>query len=332
MTHFVIYGAGGVGCVIGAGLAQAGYATTLIARGAHARALQTEGLRLVTPAGVTTHRLPTVAHPRELTFDADTVVLLCMKSQHTAAALDDLAAVANRDVAVVCVQNGVANERLALARFPRTYATVVVLPALFLKPGEVVTHAAGCGGILDTGCYPEGVDSGAEMIAAALTAAGFSAHADPHVMRSKYAKLLTNLYNVVQAALPDAAVPREIREYLRTEALACYAAAEIDCASAAQTQQRHAVMQMVEIKGYPRTGGSTWQSLVRGTGDMETEFLNGEICRLGRLHGVATPANDTMVEVSREIVSGRLPAGAYTQAELLERIAASTAGGSDLDL
>ena len=40
-----------------------------------------------------------------------------------------------------------------------------------------------------------------------------------------------------------------------------------------------------------RGGSSTWQSLTRGTGDIECDFLNGEIALLGRLFGVPTPAN-----------------------------------------
>jgi 2-dehydropantoate 2-reductase len=35
---------------------------------------------------------------------------------------------------------------------------------------------------------------------------------------------------------------------------------------------------------------STWQSFARGTSS-EVDYLNGEIVRLGRLHGVAAPQN-----------------------------------------
>jgi 2-dehydropantoate 2-reductase len=41
----------------------------------------------------------------------------------------------------------------------------------------------------------------------------------------------------------------------------------------------------------PRAGSSSWQSLARGTGAIETDYLNGEIVLLGRLHGVPTPVN-----------------------------------------
>ncbi|MFD4562753.1 hypothetical protein ACFWP5_52095, partial [Streptomyces sp. NPDC058469] len=35
--------------------------------------------------------------------------------------------------------------------------------------------------------------------------------------------------------------------------------------------------------GTPRGGGSSWQSLNRGTGTIEADYLNGEIARLGAL-------------------------------------------------
>ena len=43
-----------------------------------------------------------------------------------------------------------------------------------------------------------------------------------------------------------------------------------------------------------RRGSSTWQSLARGAGGIEVDYLNGEIGLLGRLHGVPTPVNDAV--------------------------------------
>jgi hypothetical protein len=48
------------------------------------------------------------------------------------------------------------------------------------------------------------------------------------------------------------------------------------------------------VGGHPRQGGSTWQSVQRGHGSVETDFLNGEIVRLGRLHQIPTPLNSTI--------------------------------------
>lgn len=301
--HYVIYGAGGIGATIGARLHQQGERVTLIARGAHKTALAAEGLTFVSHEGVARLKIPTIGHPSELEAANDLFVLLCMKSQHTEEALRTLAATELGAIALTCVQNGVANERLALRYFKDVYATVVNLPAMHLKPGEVVTHAAGVGGILDTGCYPSGVDERCEIAMDALSRAGFSARPDPVVMRQKYAKLLMNLGNIVQAGFREDEDTSEITRSMRNEALACYRAANIDCASRDEVRaRRESGYRMVDIPGYERTAGSSWQSIERGTGDIETEYLNGEICLIGRLHGVPTPYNNAAVRMARALL------------------------------
>ena len=315
IRRYVIFGAGAIGATVGARLHQSGRAVDLIARGAHAQALKHEGLKLVDPNGTVQLGIDTHTSPVALgeDFFADeafhTVVFLCMKSQHTEDALRDLARVAPLQTPVVCMQNGVANERTALRYFPRTYGALVNLPATHLRPGEVVTHAQGRGGILDTGCYPHGMDALGSGINADLSAAGFSAEPDANVMRKKYAKLLMNLGNILQAALRDGEDPEPLGRAMRAEALACYTAAGIDCAGRDEVKARQqGVYRMAAVPGYERTAGSSWQSVQRGSGDIETEYLNGEICLLGRLHGVATPVNDACVAIARRLIAlGRGP-------------------------
>lgn len=332
MFRYVVYGAGGVGGVVGARLHQAGFATTLIARGEHGRRMQESGLCVISPAGTDQVPVKVITHPAEMTFDSNTVVLLCMKSQHTQAALEDLSRCADAShCRIVCMQNGVANEQMALRFFQHIYAAVVNLPALFLTPGEVVSHADGAAGILDCGCFPGGTDDSIVQIAEDLSLAGFSAVAEPAIMRFKYAKLLSNLGNILQAALADPENMRPLHAQLRDEALACYAAAGIECASRDETRARQrGVYRMVDIPGYERTGGSSWQSLKRATGDIETDYLNGEICLLGRLHGIPTPANAVCSELARSLLrSGQ--AQSYTSAQLqvqIQQRAGSLADGA----
>ena len=72
--------------------------------------------------------------------------------------------------------------------------------------------------------------------------------------------------------------------------------------------RRDALLRMGEVAGVARTGGSTTQSLARGTGSVETDWLNGEIVLLGRLHGVPTPANGYFLDLSARLVrEGRKP-------------------------
>ena len=304
--RYVIYGAGAIGGTVGARLFQAGKQVTLISRGPHGRAMQENGLTLYSPQGRDSLPINVALAPADIAhLDArDVAIVLCMKSQHTEAALRELVSLGVSAAHIVCMQNGVANEREALRYFSSVYGAVVNLPATHLKPGEVITHAEGHGGILDTGCYPLGCDSVCEQINSDLSDAGFSAQPQVNIMRYKFAKLLLNLGNVMQAGFGPDEDLGEMGGRLRREALACYATAGIDCADKAEVAERSkGVYRMGVVAGFERTAGSSWQSLERGSQDIETEFLNGEICLLGRQHGVATPVNDACVKMGRALLS-----------------------------
>ena len=88
---------------------------------------------------------------------------------------------------------------------------------------------------------------------------------------------------------------------MRSEGEACLRAAGIDFASRDEDKERRADRMHVQpVNGEYRGGGSSWQSLARGTGSIETDYLNGEIVLLGRIHGVPTPANALMQRVANE--------------------------------
>ena len=111
--RYVVFGAGAIGAVVGGRMSQAGCDVTLIARGANLDALRTGGLRLESPAGADIVPLAAVGHPCEIDWGVRHVVLLAVKSQQTAAALVELASVAPAETPIVCLQNGIANERAA---------------------------------------------------------------------------------------------------------------------------------------------------------------------------------------------------------------------------
>ena len=255
--RYIIYGAGAVGGVIGARLHQHGHDVALIARGPHVDAIRARGLTLQTPDDTVTLPIPAVAHPSELTFVADDVVLLTMKTQHTEAALDDLRAAAGPEIPVICAQNGVENERLAARRFENVYAMLVLLPATYLEPGIVQAHCAPASGILDAGRYPSGDDSLIARVTADLDASNLSAHPTPDIMRWKYAKLLSNLGNAIQAVCGLDGDARSLYARVRDEAIACFRAAGIEWASEAEMSERRKSMSpMREIAGHARAGGS----------------------------------------------------------------------------
>ena len=319
--RYIIYGAGAIGGSIGARLFQHGHDVVLICRGAHLEKVRRDGLTFQTPDETTTLSIPAAGHPTEIEFRPGDVVLLTMKSQDTAAALDALRAAAG-DVPVVCAQNGVANERMALRRFSNVYGMLVILPATHLQPGAVVMHATTVGGVLDAGRYPRGVDSLIERVTSDLTQSGFLAEPNEQIMRHKYGKLLQNLGNAVQALCRADDHARDLVRLIRDEALACYEAARIEHTSGEELfGQRAAKITRGAIENLPRGGGSSWQSLERAAGSIETDFLNGEIALLGSLHGVPTPYNRLVQHAAAEAVrKGERPAS-HSASELIMTVA-----------
>ena len=148
LVRFVVYGAGAIGGVLGARLAQHGHDVVLIARGPHHEAIKADGLRVQDPDGESTFRLDVVDHPTRLTMREDDKVLLTVKSQHTAGAIEALRPVAPPATPIVCLQNGVENERLALRLFPNVYGVAVMCPTSHLEPGVVLAHSSPLTGIL----------------------------------------------------------------------------------------------------------------------------------------------------------------------------------------
>lgn len=304
---------------MGAALWSSGHDVTLLARGRHLAALCEHGLQLHTPEGVVVHRIPAVERPAEANIDADTIVILAVKSQDTYQALETLALAAHPDLTVVCAQNGVANERAALRVFRRVYGASVIIPATHLEPGHVEVRAWPVMGVLEVGRYPEGSDAMAVQLATDLTAAGFAARAVGDVMRWKYAKLLSNVGNAVNAITGRGAHDGQLYASARAEALACYAAAGIEVTSPAEDEERRRAMSGPTASGpLPSAiAASSWQSLARSTGRVETDFLNGEIVLLGRLHGVATPVNEALQRIARRMATEHARPGSVSEEEVL---------------
>ena len=252
--------------------------------------------------------MPAVGGAGEIEWDADTVVLLCVKGHQTAAALDDLAAHAPTATVVVSAQNGIANEPAILRLFEATYGICVMLPATHLEPGVVVQKCHPTPGILDLGRVPEGVDATAEAIAADLRGAGFESVPRPDIMAWKRRKLLMNLGNAVDAACAPGDAATELEERARAEGEQVYAAAGLACVSSAEDRERRGDILRRRDDLHVPLGGSTFQSLSRGTAT-EVDQLNGEIVLLGRLHGVPTPANALLQETCRVLArDGAAPA------------------------
>jgi 2-dehydropantoate 2-reductase len=323
--RFVIFGAGAVGSVIGGRIFQHrdihGHDVMLVGRRPHCEAINAHGLRINDPAGSVVVHVPAVETIKDASLQANDVVILTMKTQDTDDALDSLAASAPPDVVVACAQNGVENERLALRRFANVYGICVLLPASFMEPGMVDASGAPHNAILDVGRCPSGRDATSDAIAAAFESSGLVGESHADVMAAKHTKLVLNLGNAVDALVSDPDNARGLLAQARDEAFACFTAAGIAWTSLeADSERRKGVMEMRPIGGRHRDGGSTWQSFARGASSVEVDWLNGEIVLLGRLHGIDTPVNRMLCDVTRAAVARHVEPRSMRAADLIARL------------
>ena len=333
--RYIVIGAGAIGGTIGGRLFAGGHEVVLVARGAHLDALRTRGLRLATPDGTSTLDIPAIGRPGELGLREDDVLILATKTQDAEPLLAEWAwqpvrngAVAAGALPVVCAQNGVASERIALRRFRQVYGMCVWLPATHLEPGTVEANGAPLAGLLHIGRYPSGAVATARQIGANLTASGFLAPVTADVMRWKYGKLLANLSNATEAVCGHDAWlhATELRRRVTAEGRAVLDAAGLDYARQRESAELRADrVQIVPVNGAERVGGSSWQSLTRGTGSIEADFLNGEIVLLGREHGVPTPLNEVLQRLANQAARDHRAPGSSTPDEVMA-LAALPAG------
>jgi 2-dehydropantoate 2-reductase len=326
-----MYGAGAIGGIVGSKLHLAGHEVILIARGEHLRRIQQDGLTVRLPDGDEKLPIPAVAHPSEIEFRPGDVVMLAMKSQDTLGALVDLrAAVGDTPISVVCGQNGIENERLALRFFPDVYAMLLSMPATYLDPGVVEPGAWPIAGVCDLGRYPTGTDALSEAIAAEFEAAGLLSVARPDIMNWKYTKLLLNVGNAVGAVCGDQDDTSDLQDMARQETRACLRAAGFEWIPGPEFTERGSLFRSASPGGIStvaraRGGSSTWQSLVRGAGSSEGDYLNGEVVLLGRIHGIPTPANEVFQQLSDRLARERKQPGSVSAAEARQMVEARRA-------
>jgi 2-dehydropantoate 2-reductase len=313
----IIYGAGGIGGVVGGHLARTGNEVLLIGRSGHVNAINEHGLKLITPVGTHILRVPAVTSPEQITFKPGDVVFLTMKSQDTEDALKTLKKCVNQ-IPIFCLQNGVRNEETASELFEDVYGATVRIGAVYMNNGEVIARNDPAGWLI-MGRYPKGTDTLVETIAKQLRAANLFVMVTPYVMRYKWGKLMRNIRSAV-GAITDAshADCKEINELVRKEAHDLLVEAGITYVMDAQIAEEWPEF---TIKPPKFTGGgepqnSTWQSLARKQGSVENEFFNGEIARLAKKQAKKAPINEGINRIIQDMAAKRETPGRYTIAEL----------------
>ncbi|GAB3743917.1 ketopantoate reductase family protein [Microlunatus parietis] len=326
MRRYIIIGAGAIGGAIGGRLTQAGLPTVLVARGDHLAALRRSGLRLRDPDADVTVPVTAVGAPAELELTPDDVLVLSTKTHQAQAALTEwvdqpvhadgrVLGTAGELLPLLTALNGVASERIALRYFRRVYGVCVWLPAVHLVPGEVIVRAAPSTGTLHVGRVPAGTagPDDHELLAELKhdwERAPLVVPLPADVMPWKYRKLISNLGNIFQALDGGSGDHRALVAAAVAEARNVLAGAGIPVTSDEEEAATRANSFTVRpVPGQPaQLGGSTWQSLARGSGSVETDYLNGEIVRIANEYGLPAPVNTRVAALARAAArSGQRP-------------------------
>jgi 2-dehydropantoate 2-reductase len=338
----LLMGCGGVGGVIAAGLLRAGYDLAIVTHNAEiTRAVNTEGLRVTTPAGQWS--VPTAAHTHlsqvEGPFD---VVLLAMKATDVKQAAQDVAGRLAPEGYVVTLQNGVAEDAVAaiLGR-ERVIGALVGWGASLYKPGVYEMTSRG---ELVVGELDGQVTTRAQRLKAMLDAA-----APTTVSTNIYGVLWSKLaINCVITAL-GAVTGQLLGQMLQRAAVRRLALAiTSEVADVAQARGitlepvggtldihrlylpadrrlggwgfdlllKHAIMMVVGYK-FRKLKSSMLQSIERGR-RTEIDFMNGYVVECGREKGVPTPINAALTEMVREIEAGRRATSPKNLKDLLD--------------
>ena len=345
MSRYVIIGAGAIGGGIGARLVQAGLSTVLVARGEHLTALQQNGIRLRTPNEDVTLPVTAVASIGEVTLRTDDVLVVSTKTQQVLDVLPEVAdaPVRDRDGAVIgsagellpvfLATNGVSAERLAARYVRKVFGICIWMPAVHLEPGEVIIRGVPMSGILHLGRVPaeraEPADRALlEGVATDWKKATFDIALPEDVMAWKHRKLISNLANVVDALVDDPRAARPVTTAADAEARAVLTGAQIpviDDATEAAARAQGFTIEPVPGLEDARLGSSSWQSLSRGTGSIETDYLNGEIVRVAHEHGLSAPVNARLARLARAAIRDGAGPGGVAAAELVEAVDARLA-------
>jgi 2-dehydropantoate 2-reductase len=337
--HVLVYGAGAVGSLLAAYLAEAPAASrgaaraavTLVGRRAHVAYVRTWGLTVESPAGRTISKaVDSVTSLDDLASPPD-AVLLTVKAYQVPEALALLAgALARPDVPVVAFENGIGSEETAAGVLgpDRVIAGAVTISVELERPGVVRRHTRGGGVAL----APVGPAAPVESIAALFRASVLPVRVYNGAADLKWSKLLLNLLANASSAIldvPPAAVARDSRLFaleraafheavrvmraldLRPVTLPGFPVPMLARIMSAPSAVGQTILRRALARGRGDKMPSLWHDLERGRRQNEVTVLNGAVAREGERLGVPTPVNKTLTDILLALVEGRAPRDSY---------------------
>ncbi|MEM7729010.1 MAG: 2-dehydropantoate 2-reductase [Pseudomonadota bacterium] len=312
-TRICILGAGSIGCYLGGRLMQGGADVTLIGRARLAETLATQGLSVgqFKEAPVSLGPVEVATSPDALS-GAD-VVGLCVKSQDTSEAAEQIAAFAP-GAWVVSFQNGISNLETLRAALPEARISGAVVPFNVTSPAPGHYHRGTDGDLVIGPDVPPCMRKGFVQ-----SSVGFRVVDD--VDAYLWAKLLVNLNNALNALsggpLRDGLVQRGYRRVLIAMIREGLAVAEAEGVDVATYNGRHplALVQLMDkpdwlyrflmdrIAKIDRTARSSMLDDLELERSPELDHLQGEIVRRAARHGLCVPINERVMEAAQDAFS-----------------------------
>jgi 2-dehydropantoate 2-reductase len=311
-VRVAIYGAGAIGALLGARLAEAGCDVSLIARGEHLAAIRRDGLRIVSSDfGEQTYRLQASDAPADI--GPVDYVILAVKAHGLTQIAPSIGPLARSNTAFVSTQNGLpwwyrpdGDARLesvdpggVIAQYmplDKCIGSVVYVSCHLERPG-VVRHTHGIR--LPIG-EPDGTASErVKTLAEAFNRGGITAPVRNAIEVELWTKLLGNaIFNPLSAITRKTLI--EMVEYPATEALILEAMAEVnETARAAGVNiglSPEKRLQGARQAGFHRP--SMLQDLESGR-TPELDPLTGAVIELAARHRVETPRLRTIYAAAK---------------------------------
>ncbi len=142
-------------------------------------------------------------------------------------------------------------------------------------------------------------------------------------MRAKAAKTLINLNNALEAITDARGDANAYNRAVRTEAETVWRQAGVEWEDLHEFEARVKAIRGTnkmpkDYQGADVKRSSTWQSMVRGTGNTEAEAINGDVVKMGRALGIPCPYNETLWHVAENMAKNGEKPGRYTIEQLTQ--------------
>lgn len=293
-------GAGAMGCLFAARLAEAGADVTVIdIDEARLAAIAANGIILTDDRG--TRTVP-VGAGLATAFDGPVdLLILFTKGMHSASALASVAHLRRHNPIALTLQNGIGNAELLAGAFgaDRVLMGTALIPADLTGPRTVETHGFAS---LQIGALREAGGENVSRVADLLTRAGFAVHQPPRIVEAVWEKLAFNA--ALNAIGMICEVPNAGIDNAPGRRIAATVIDEVVNVAAAKglAIDREGVAAQVDSALRQHGGHKASMLQDREAGRRsEIETINGAIAAEGRRAGVPTPACDTLTDLVRII-------------------------------